>query len=433
MALVGNEEIHNEENMRNMWMESMKSVNCSARITYDKFLLLMKGQTTPVERPPDKLPHRERGPSLEALPEGEQVEHGEEVNEHQIKRLSSQSIEVVDPKVLFEKDGDDVSMSSMPNLGEKMEGSSSSSLNAGASPVVNKPVLELPESPVTPGSIRRPRSCSMPGDEPNTAQFTKDARRAVALPGHENSMDEDKNLSNLTVNRQLYRAHRQMRLSVMEATKRFEEQRARRARDELVAIKEEEARKMGIVPAGLVMKHGTKVHVTSEAIRELMEKQQEEQQALVQKANRRGGRGRASRKKTISDMSGMMISSMGQDELGDIAGKAATRTPDANKTMFHASFKGGLDMPSLPEGAAQSGQQGISSALTPRSAQKDRISLELVENAVRGATVPGNFKKTQDPFSSEGLYGGARMTAEELNKISTRESKLKNRIQGGRK
>jgi len=45
MDLMGNETFENEDDMIKMWMESMQDVNCkSALITYEDFVLLMKGQ-----------------------------------------------------------------------------------------------------------------------------------------------------------------------------------------------------------------------------------------------------------------------------------------------------------------------------------------------------------------------------------------------------
>merc|ERR1711957_524039 len=72
-----------------------------------------------------------------------------------------------------------------------------------------------------------------------------DSRRAVALPEHDpetkNSLVNDKTLSALQVNRQLYRSHRQMRLSVIDACKRFEEQQTRHAHGVLLALENEES------------------------------------------------------------------------------------------------------------------------------------------------------------------------------------------------
>jgi hypothetical protein len=56
--------------------------------------------------------------------------------------------------------------------------------------------------------------------------------------------------------------------------------------------------------AGLVMRHGQ--GLSEQSIKDFLKKTMDEQQKQVDQANRRGGRGRGSRKKTISDMSGML-------------------------------------------------------------------------------------------------------------------------------
>lgn len=195
-----------------------------------------------------------------------------------------------------------------------------------------------------------------------------------------NDIVRDESKSNLAVNRKLYRAHRQMRLAVLEASKRFEEQQAEHARDVLLAQHEAEGKhnEYGVIQAGLVMRHGTRKQVTSEAIRTLLRENQKQQQALVEKFARRGGRGRRSRKKTISDMSGM-LSSMGADEMGGIAAKA----------MASEDFV----PPPILEEAQSMGNVGM---FPPP---------DEVEGHLRHATVPGEFRKTSDPFSKQGRYG----------------------------
>ena len=50
MDLMGNDPIQSEDAMRSMWIDSMKTCKCPhARMTYDDFILLMKGQTHEVE------------------------------------------------------------------------------------------------------------------------------------------------------------------------------------------------------------------------------------------------------------------------------------------------------------------------------------------------------------------------------------------------
>jgi hypothetical protein len=112
----------------------------------------------------------------------------------------------------------------------------------------------------------------------------------------------------LVVNRKLYRAHRHLRLAVLEASKRFEEQQAEHAKQVISAAREASERHPGrerhrVVPAGLVMWHGQKKLVSTNSIRALLDRNWEQQNSLVEKANRSSGRGRRSKKKTVSDMS----------------------------------------------------------------------------------------------------------------------------------
>jgi hypothetical protein len=232
--------------------------------------------------------------------------------------------------------------------------------------------------------------------DPKDLMVVADVVRDFILPetDHEHALRadihnvvKDESKSALVVNRKLYRAHRQMRMAVLEASKRFEEQQAAHAKEVILAkrVEEEEAegkteKGMGMIQAGLVMRHGHKGQVSSEAIRTMLKENRVQQQALVEKATRRGGRGRRSRKKTISDMSAMM-NSMGQDEMLTIAVSAA------------------MDPPVLEE----------AKTLDPRSlnvaANGPDLDLPDIEGDLRGATVPGNFRKTRDPFSVESLYG----------------------------
>ena len=55
MDLMGNDAFQSEDAMRKMWCESMQACNCNhARICYDDFLLLMKGQTKELDQTPAK-------------------------------------------------------------------------------------------------------------------------------------------------------------------------------------------------------------------------------------------------------------------------------------------------------------------------------------------------------------------------------------------
>jgi hypothetical protein len=57
MDLMGSAAVQSEDAMRRMWGDSIKAVKCQhARITYDDFLLLMKGQSQELPGAPCLLP-----------------------------------------------------------------------------------------------------------------------------------------------------------------------------------------------------------------------------------------------------------------------------------------------------------------------------------------------------------------------------------------
>ncbi|KAL3925767.1 MAG: hypothetical protein SGILL_000185 [Bacillariaceae sp.] len=448
--LVGNDDLHNQEEMRVMWGESMKNLNSTqAHITYNDFLMLMKGQAKEGLEKQKSLKFQQ--PQLGPLPEGVQLggsamavddKHGtppageRRLGDRVDTALGEDTSHHIDSGSL-----DESSLHSLPNMGVDAMYSSSSLTMTPGSGSSNKdiavvtgaeavPDLSKTVSPPKPAIVTRRRSQSLDTDatiEPSdSADFstTKDTRRALNLPEHgdkEAMKDELANKSALAVNRQLYRAHRQMRLSVLDACKRFEEQQASRAKDSLMKEKMKEA--MG---AGLVMRHGTKFQVTSDAIRAYLEDAAAEQQALVDKANRRGGRGRSARKKTISDMSAMMNPSFTQDEMGAIAAKATAHTPHSPREVFNNSFSAAHNMPDLsqeavaknlgippkPEGHRRNTHKTKqpSPTVPPNLPQVDHVDM-------RKATVPGQFRKTTDPFSSQGMYGGSRLKNEDVNQI----------------
>merc|ERR1712176_1390282 len=187
------------------------------------------------------------------------------------------------------------------------------------------------------------------------------------------------------VNRKLYRAHRQMRLAVLEASKRFEEQQAAHAKEVILSQREAEDANSNVVPAGLVMRRGHKGQVSSEQVKCLLRKEASQQQVLVEKATKRGGRGKRSRKKTISDMSGMLQSSLTQDEMGAVAVRASSQ----EKLIPHpieeskALDNNALDNNALDNNTVLSQQEtGVSEETAPTEDEDAQI---------RRATIPGNF------------------------------------------
>lgn len=479
MDLLGNDALHDEEMMREMWGDCMKAVNnCNkARITYDDFLLLMKGQTretaeseetanattgsgtnvtatiTPAVR--NVTLEKHGSAQLITVPEeklGEldmpEVEKEEGNVTHTIELPSGDRVTIdgkIEPKVLtpvidspktlplmpltpimsgsdegVSMDLDDTPLSMdddddlvTPSLGPILSFTPPATPTRGAehyiSPLISKdsaspnmmmsnpelPSVELPTLAMAkPRPYVRKRSQSM--DEKDYAEesgskepatptfFAPDARRAVALPEHNPATMEsiigDGQKSALQVNRQLYRAHRQMRQSVLEASKRFEEQQTRHARDVLIAQQEEEGANK--IQAGLVMRRVQDKTVTTEAVKKVLDENRKEQQSLMEVANRRGGRGgRRNRKKTISDIGGMM-GSLSQDELHKISIQAAEPSEPSSQ-LLPTSLEEAAAVPTVIETSMS----------------------ESIDTDLRGATVPGEFRRVNDPFGTRGKYG----------------------------
>lgn len=417
MDLLGNDALHSEDMMREMWGDSMKAVNSTqAHITFEDFLLLMKGQTRDAcdaeatEIIPMKKASQESKSNLRVVME----ERAEELSELDTNKLEvmgdvCQSL-LPNPITMLEPDDMPLSMDEDDDMIGKAGGFLGSSLSTtppstpsrrGVDPTsplharLNSPSIlnhstsnpDLPsiaemehETIPKPKPYLRTRSRSydennhMPSDgiEDSLAQiFVPDARRALLLPEHDKEhmvvlIDDSKTA--LQHNRHLYRAHRQMRLSVMEASKRFEEQQARHAHDILLA-QQVETDSINKGQAGLVMRRVQNKTVSTEQVKKLLEQNKKEQQSLMEVANRRGGRGRRHRKKTISDIGGM-LGSMAQDDMTKISMEAAT--PEFVP-----------DVPTV-----------IETTVT-----------EDMETNPRGATVPGDFRKVNDPFGAHGKYG----------------------------
>ena len=446
MDLMGSDPIQSEDAMRSMWIDSMKDCNCHhARITYDDFILLMKGQTREAEvvheiPAPQKLHvvHDTEGAdvgisqasdSVLVLPNGETIvvtdggvvgtstAEGADLvkssSRESLRRNSTRNslgtppvTPVYNQNITFHVPDLDLPLSmddddDMPpntfnlSLGSAFPAKTTDSgdpllLQAGGN-IDPAPAFRdmgpLPLFTKRPAPYIRRRSRSVDDQDPDVGDhevpsFGADARRAMMLPEHDHSDEaiervvHNETVSALVVNRQLYRAHRQMRVAVLDATKLFEEQQARKAHEILSARSEAGGQDdVGPVGAGLVLRRGLRKQISSEAIGSWLRKTKEEQAALVEKANKRGGRGR--RQKTNSDMS-QMLSCLSSDLIkSGISGFAAEEDPQSCAPL-----------PSLGENET-----------TPDlSVDDDFLS-------IRHATVPGEFRATKDPFGEGGRYG----------------------------
>lgn len=477
MELMGNDDLLSEEALEGMWTDGMKQAHSpNARITYDDFLLLMKGQSTeaPALEPLENSISRLQNAMLFSVPEGqsgfEPIAEDELTSESKKGPTALPSRDKIDPDGKLKQFDGLVPSTESPVL--QIHSAPVSPLKPldGADPDLESPLsmdddegydtmhqrnafrdLTPPQTPtrgaedyITPLTGRRSvdfntkniESITVPGlptksptlyvrrrsrsvddkdsedkEEKNEPVFNPDSRRATFLPEHSHTQSEiealvrDESKSALVVNRKLYRAHRQMRLAVLEASKRFEEQQAEHAKEVLMAQREEEeggsteeggsAELNKPFHAGLVMKHGHKKQVSSEAIKKMLQDNQEEQQALVEKATRRGGRGRRTRKKTISDMSGMLATSKGQDEMNQIAVDAASPGAESSSEVLTSLSNGDRV---IGKGWAKN-RASITEGI-PTVPEED-----LVNPDMRAPTVPGEFRRTSDPFGADGQYG----------------------------
>jgi len=124
--------------------------------------------------------------------------------------------------------------------------------------------------------------------------------------------DEEKETA-LVVNRKLYRAHRQTRLAVLEASRRFEEEQLKRITKglkEKLPSEPGKANSSKLFQAGLIMTHGDNAKASSDSVRVMVKKAQEDMQRRIDIATKRSGR---CRKKSLSDMQEFMVAL--QDDL----------------------------------------------------------------------------------------------------------------------
>eukprot|EP00586_Coscinodiscus_wailesii_P023805 CAMPEP_0172502342 /NCGR_PEP_ID=MMETSP1066-20121228/159044_1 /TAXON_ID=671091 /ORGANISM="Coscinodiscus wailesii, Strain CCMP2513" /LENGTH=881 /DNA_ID=CAMNT_0013277559 /DNA_START=75 /DNA_END=2720 /DNA_ORIENTATION=- len=282
LILMGSDSSMSEEKMRAMYAEGLKDINANtSRICYDDFLMLMKGQSREVEcaRSPDLKPK----------------------NPVMLERVSEASIEA-DPAEDDEKeDAQDIDEEERERaewLKSRYERQRSQS----------EGVIDLTPTPA------------------NTDKHDL-AIHPIAIPECDEA--EEKNAAKpLAANRNLYRAHRQMRMAVMDATKRFEEEQMKHV------FKEEVKKSRASMGAGLVMKHGQSKKLSTEEVRKILKKRQQEQQELLQKANKRTGRG-PGRKKTTSDLT-MLFASSGPLNTGNkrnAVSERSNRNPAADNVL----------------------------------------------------------------------------------------------------
>jgi len=388
MDLIGNGAGHSEEALRQMWGEASMH-NTDAHITYEDFLLLMKGQSSQ-PKPPMMRPTT---PMVDKLSLHTVMESGHD----QLRSSKTSSM----------AGGGFMSPSSFEMEAEHSDGPiciddevyDDGALNQGFAEAMQhqgsgfaiRGSLAKPTTPDAPNAEeRKARSISFDSDEAKSPPlvkplFQKNAMIAVNLPEHKGcdknvtitNLINDKTKTPLVVNRELYRAHRSMRLAVLEASKRLEEEQQRRAREEM---RKEQARSNS--SAGLIMRHGGEL--SADAIKQFVVQQQKEEQRKVQEATKRAGR-RHNRNKTASDIRGMFGGS--GSELSNL-----TLQPKREQAPT-------IGIPDF--GQPPSPRRGTMATPKTTVAPPPPMDSDLPDlPKVRNATKPGQFRTTTyDPFS----------------------------------
>lgn len=299
MDLVGDAS-ENTDELKLMWMESIKHIKGDLdRITVDDFLLVMKGQALGQADSFRVDKRRVSTKKLDIVREGEASP--------QVRRT------VAD----FERF--ELQESSIPFL----------SLGDTTDPfgdIAVKPKRSMTEDEQESPDRRtyfRLRSRSLEHNKTSFFDNIEDPdevieaniRPSLLLPGWSkrtiDTVMEDESKTPLMVNRAIYRAHREMRLAVMDASKRFEENQRRR---ELEKKLQEQGKGDQVVPGpeiALVMRRGTMALKPDDSELQRIAEQEASalrksaEQEILDTASSRAGRPRRNRKKTSSDITGM--------------------------------------------------------------------------------------------------------------------------------
>lgn len=377
MDLIGNGAEHSEEALRDMWGEASMS-NTDAHITYEDFLLLMKGQTKP-SQPKVVQPKKRDTPSMiDRLGLHPVMEHGIEGASTETSAASGgfmsfeQEEEQSDGPICIDDDGDDGTLNQ--GFAEAMQHHKSGVSIKGS--LVHPIDLAPP-----PDETKSIDSDEIPPSGQAPAVWKDKHKIAVNLPEHYHTSEKfnvllnDKSKTPLVVNRELYRAHRIMRLAVLDASKRLDDERQRRAREEM--RKEQALSNKG--GAGLIMRHGGEL--SADAIKQFVVQQQKEEQKQVKEASKRAGRPGHARNRTSSDIRGMF-------------GSCGSELANLTTVPVRETIAVGV----IPDFGPPTPRHPLSPPKTPPEATNapDLPDIPMVRNR----TVPGQFRKTDyDPFS----------------------------------
>lgn len=370
MDLMGSDALQSEDSMREMWGDSIKAVNCQhARITYDDFLMLTKGQTKEAMVNPssDEMDLEGSVPSL--LGAGS---FGLDTDGSVSSLLGSTATLIAVPEV--DSSSDEAETPRPQSLTPKGSGAVVDNDSPDES-IVSKLARNISNhTPIPPKSPLTASNKSAPAPLAGHNQTLEMAAASLmyrSLAGYfrqassEDVTSGEHGIVTPTSRRETTPIPCSNAVAAASLMSRSLVGYFRQASNE------------GVIQAGLVMRRGLKKQVSSEAGRNILRDNRMPKHEPVENSTRRDGRGRRSRKKSISDLSAMM-SSNGQanDDVSD----AKARVPEAPEDAQ-------VCVPEVPEDA----------------------------RTIRCATIPGKFILTEDPFSKRGRYGSVTQWIPEIS------------------
>jgi len=275
----------NKDDLQHMWRDSIRHVNGRMdKISLDQFLLIMKGQAlsdpTGSHRRSSMDSHMSPGKSLSSVQEGMPSPQGkiDDDDIHRFVRLSSPdfpSIPMLENGTNAEFEGVQLQIKPKNKLRPDYSRLRSRSLETKRSDALHRSDKESEFLADTEGKIVKP---IVGRNRINGTKFE--------------DVVNDENMTPLMVNRALYRQHRELRLAVLDASKRFEEKQ--KARNYLL-------------PPSLVMRRGSLGPGDKDVPPVLEQMESDTTEDSINNASQRGGRpNRDRRQKTVSDMTGLM-------------------------------------------------------------------------------------------------------------------------------
>jgi hypothetical protein len=395
IELMGNDVLPGEEEMVSMWSNSMGEGRQPREfMIYDDFVLLMKGQST--ETPTinfigDSFPQTDTT-TLATVSEGQSglksmIEDEKKSTQAPAAAVGTKvrSAPLPSARALEHSNQNDMDVSPLSINDEKGLVSSyqanafgdlappqRSSRLSGNRPVdLGMKQIDRVAAPGLPSQVRltlraeRRSKSAGSKDAKESLELNPDLMRPLLTLQQNYSHSQKKRVAFET--KSTPTLNDQMRVSVLEASKNFEQQQAEHAKEVLMAQQNNDV----VDEPFLVMKHGHKKHVSSELIKNTLRVNQAEQVVLIKKAMRQADRGTiTSGQRTKSDMGvhGISFSILGEDV---------------------ATYKGAF---------AVNDDHHRKSKSEPFVPEKE----VMVKLRMREPTVPGDFRTTtNDPFGMD--------------------------------